>query len=34
VALDTVAACPPLSFVEQARLDQLKAKERERLTPE
>ena len=34
VALDTVAACPPLSIVERARLDELKAKERERLAPE
>ena len=32
--LDTGAACPPLSIVEQARLDELKAKERERLAPE
>jgi transposase len=34
VRLDTVAACPPLSIVERARLDELKAKERERLAPE
>jgi hypothetical protein len=34
VALDTKAACPPLSLVEQARLEELKAKERERLAPE
>ena len=34
VALDTVAACPPLSIVERARLDELKARERERLAPE
>ena len=34
VALDTVAVCPPLSIVERARLDELKAKERERLAPE
>ena len=34
VALDTVAVCPPLSIVEQARLDELKARERERLAPE
>src|SRR5262249_14513706 len=32
--LDTVAACGPLSLVERARLDELKAKERERLAPE
>ncbi|HME90604.1 MAG TPA: hypothetical protein VKE49_04220, partial [Myxococcaceae bacterium] len=32
--LDTLAACGPLSIVEQARLDELKAKERERLAPE
>ena len=32
--LDTVAACPPLSIVERARLDELKARERERLAPE
>ena len=34
VVLDTVAACPPLSIVEQSRLDELKARERERLAPE
>jgi hypothetical protein len=34
VALDTTAVCPSLSIVEQARLDELKAKERERLAPE
>jgi hypothetical protein len=34
VALDTVAACPPLSIVERARLDELKARERARLAPE
>ena len=34
VALDTVAVCPPLTIVERSRLDQLKAKERERLAPE
>jgi hypothetical protein len=34
VTLDTVAACPPLSIVERARLDELKARERERLAPE
>ena len=34
VALDTVAVCPPLSIVERARLDELKARERERLRPE
>ena len=34
VALDTVAACPPLTIVERARLDELKAKERARLAPE
>ena len=32
--LDTVAVCPPLSIVEQSRLDELKARERERLAPE
>jgi len=32
--LDTVAVCPPLSIVEQSRLDQLKARERGRLAPE
>ena len=34
VMLDTVTACPLLSIVEQARLAELKAKERERLAPE
>jgi DNA polymerase I-like protein with 3'-5' exonuclease and polymerase domains len=34
VALDTVAVCPPLSIVERARLDELKARECARLTPE
>ena len=34
VALDTVAVCPPLSIVVRARLDELKARERERLAPE
>jgi hypothetical protein len=34
VALDTVAACPPLTIVERSRLEELKAKERERLAPE
>ena len=34
VALDTVAVCPQLSIVERSRLDELKAKERERLAPE
>ena len=34
VALDTVAVCPPLTIVERARLDELKARERERLAPE
>jgi hypothetical protein len=29
-----VAVCPPLTIVERARLDRLKAKERERLAPE
>jgi hypothetical protein len=33
VVLDTLAACPPLSIVEQARLDGLKARERDRLAP-
>jgi hypothetical protein len=32
--LDTKAACPPLSLVEQARLDELKARERARLASE
>jgi hypothetical protein len=32
--LDTVAVCPPLSIVERARLDELKARERARLAPE
>ena len=31
VALDTAAVCPPLTIVERARLDELKARERERL---
>ena len=34
VALDTVAACSTLSIIERARLDELKARERERLAPE
>jgi hypothetical protein len=34
VALDTVAVCPPLSIVERAQLDELKARERDRLAPE
>ena len=34
VALDTVALCPPLSIVERARLDELKASEHARLAPE
>jgi hypothetical protein len=33
VVLDTLAACPPLSIVERARLDELKTRERERLAP-
>ena len=32
--LDTAAVCPPLSIVERARLDELKARERARLAPE
>ena len=32
--LDTMAACPPLSIVEQARFDDLTAKEKARLRPE
>jgi hypothetical protein len=32
--LDTLAVCPPLSNVKQARLDELKARERHRLAPE
>ena len=32
--LDTVAVCPLLSIIDQARLNELKAKERERLAPE
>jgi hypothetical protein len=34
VALDTMTVCPPLSIVERAQLDQLKARERARLAPE
>jgi hypothetical protein len=34
VALDTVAVCPQPTRVEQARLDELKARERERLAPQ
>ena len=34
VVLDTLAACPPLTIVEQSRLDELKARERDRLAPE
>ena len=33
-ALDTVAVCPPLTIVERSRLEELKARERERLAPE
>src|SRR5262245_61911273 len=33
-ALDTTAVCPSLLIIEQARLDELKARERERLAPE
>jgi hypothetical protein len=33
-ALDTVAVCPPLSLVEQARLRQLRAREVQRLAPD
>jgi hypothetical protein len=33
-ALDTVAACPPLSIVENSTLQELKARERQRLAPE
>ena len=32
--LDTVSACPPLTIVEMARLEELKARERQRLAPE
>ena len=32
--LDTVAACPPLSIVETAKLDELRARARQRLKPE
>jgi hypothetical protein len=32
--LDTVTACPPLSIVETAKLEELKARERQRLAPE
>jgi hypothetical protein len=32
--LDTVATCPPLTLVENARLEELKARERHRLAPE
>jgi hypothetical protein len=31
--LDTIAICPPLSIVEKARLDEMKARERERCGP-
>ena len=33
-ALDTVAVCPPLTIVERSRLEELKAREHERLAPE
>lgn len=33
-ALDTVAACPPLTIVEQSRLRELQAKEGQRLAPD
>ena len=33
-ALDTFAACPPLSIVETAKLDELRARARQRLKPE
>jgi hypothetical protein len=33
-ALDTLAACPPLSITETAKLDELRAKARQRLKPE
>ena len=33
-ALDTVAACPPLSIGETAKLDELRARARQRLKPE
>jgi hypothetical protein len=33
-AIDTVAACPPLRIVEEARLRELRAKEAQRLAPE
>ncbi len=33
-ALDSVAACPPLTTVEKAKVEDLKAKERHRLKPE
>jgi hypothetical protein len=33
-ALDTLAACPPLSIVETARVNELKAKEKQRLASE
>jgi hypothetical protein len=32
--LDTVAACPPLSIVENSKLEEAKARERQRLAPE
>jgi DNA polymerase I-like protein with 3'-5' exonuclease and polymerase domains len=32
--LDTLAACPPLTIVERSRLEELKAREHERLAPE
>ena len=34
VLLDTMVACPQLTISEQAQLDERKAKERERLTPQ
>jgi hypothetical protein len=33
-ALDTAAACPPLTIVEKARIEELRAKETHRLAPE
>ena len=33
-ALDTVAVCPPLTIVERSRLEELKAREHERVAPE
>jgi hypothetical protein len=34
VTLDTLAACPPISIVEKARLEEIKSRERDRMAPE